>query len=103
LLWTWNGNSSLNVGGSIIYDNIRLRFTIQDTGIGIRREDMGKLFTDYTQLDAGANRKVEGTGLGLMIVKKLVEMMGGSVSVDTAGAAENKNCNNDLSAGNNLY
>jgi len=67
-------------GGSII---IRLRFKVQDTGIGIRQEDMEKLFSDYTQLASGADRKIEGTGLGLTIVKKLVEMMGGSVTVES--------------------
>jgi len=66
-------------GGDI--NNIRLRFTVRDTGIGIKQEDMGKLFSDYTQLASGANRKIEGTGLGLTIVKKLVEMMEGSVAV----------------------
>ena len=60
-----------------------LTFIISDTGIGIRREDMGKLFTSYIQLDIKANRKIEGTGLGLVITKNLVEMMGGNISVES--------------------
>jgi signal transduction histidine kinase len=60
-----------------------VRFTVRDTGIGIRSEDMGKLFSDYTQLDAKANRRIEGTGLGLAITKKLVEMMGGNIKVES--------------------
>jgi CheY-like chemotaxis protein len=58
-----------------------VRFTVRDTGIGIREEDISKLFSGYTQLDTRANRKIEGTGLGLEITKKLVEMMGGSITV----------------------
>ena len=61
--------------------DILVRFTVRDSGIGIRPEDMEKLFTKYTQLDTGTNRKTEGTGLGLSITKQLVEMMGGSISV----------------------
>jgi len=54
---------------------------VQDTGIGIREEDMGRLFSSYTQLDTGAKRKTEGTGLGLTIVKNLTEIMGGGITV----------------------
>ena len=60
-----------------------LRFAVQDTGVGIRREDIAKLFTSYTQLDTRANRKIEGTGLGLEITRKLVEMMGGTITVES--------------------
>ena len=66
--------------------NALVSFIVRDTGIGIRAEDTEKLFTSYTQLDIGANSKIEGTGLGLAITKKLVEMMGGSISVETAEA-----------------
>jgi len=60
-----------------------LRFEIKDTGTGIRYEDIGKLFSSYTQLEARANRKIEGTGLGLVITKNLAEMMGGSIAVES--------------------
>jgi len=60
-----------------------LRFTVRDTGIGIRQEDMGKLFSSYVQLDTKVNRKIEGTGLGLEITKNLVEMMGGGITVES--------------------
>jgi len=60
-----------------------LRFSVRDTGIGIRKEDIGKLFTDYTQLDTMSNRRIEGTGLGLEIARKLAEMMGGSIGVES--------------------
>jgi len=61
----------------------RLVFTVRDTGIGIRVEDIRKLFTSYAQLDTGAKRKAGGTGLGLAITKNLVEMMGGTISVES--------------------
>jgi CheY-like chemotaxis protein/HPt (histidine-containing phosphotransfer) domain-containing protein len=64
-------------------NEVLLRFGVRDTGIGIRKEDIAKLFSSYTQLDTRANRKIEGTGLGLEITKKLVEMMGGSITVES--------------------
>ena len=62
-------------------DTIWLTLQVRDTGRGIKPEDLGKLFDDYTQLDTKANRKLEGTGLGLPITKRLCELMDGSVSV----------------------
>jgi len=86
--YTRKGSVTLNVlcetipGGNAA-NNALICFTARDTGIGIRSEDIGKLFTGYTQLDIGTNRKIEGTGLGLMITKRLVEMMGGSIGVES--------------------
>ena len=60
---------------------VRLTIRVSDTGSGIRAEDVEKLFADYSQLDQLTNRTIEGTGLGLPITKKLVEMMGGTISV----------------------
>ncbi|MDR0442093.1 MAG: cache domain-containing protein [Treponema sp.] len=54
---------------------------VRDTGIGIKPENIGNLFDEYAQMDTKANRKIMGTGLGLPIVKKMVELMGGSISV----------------------
>jgi signal transduction histidine kinase/CheY-like chemotaxis protein len=86
--YTQKGTITLNmlceiIPGENAANNAFIRFTVQDTGIGIRTEDMGKLFTSYTQLDTDTNRKIEGTGLGLTITKRLVEMMGGSISVES--------------------
>jgi len=64
-------------------NEVLIRFGVRDTGIGIRKEDIFKLFSGYTQLDTRANRNIEGTGLGLEISKKLVEMMGGSIVVES--------------------
>ena len=56
---------------------------VSDTGVGIRKEDMNRLFSEYSQLDTRANRKIEGTGLGLAITKMLLDLMDGSVSVES--------------------
>jgi len=63
--------------------NLPVRFTVRDTGVGIREEDMDKLFNSYMQIDNETNRKIEGTGLGLIIAKTLAEMMGGSIKVES--------------------
>ncbi len=64
-------------------DEERLTFRVEDTGCGIRPEDLEKIFEDFRQVDAKRNRSVEGTGLGLAIVKHLVELMGGSIQVES--------------------
>jgi len=64
-------------------EDVWVTFYVKDTGIGIRYEDISKLFTDYNQLDTRANRNVGGTGLGLSITKKLVELMDGEISVES--------------------
>jgi PAS domain S-box-containing protein len=60
-----------------------LRIQVRDTGIGMRREDFGKLFIEFQQLDCGATRRYGGTGLGLALTKKIVEFQGGSIEVDS--------------------
>ncbi|MDY5774559.1 MAG: ATP-binding protein [Lachnospiraceae bacterium] len=60
-----------------------LVFRIEDTGIGIRKEDLTKIFEEFQQVDTKKNRKVEGTGLGLTISRRLVKLMKGNISVDS--------------------
>jgi len=58
---------------------------VVDTGIGIKPEDMDKLFETFRQIDTGLTRQYEGTGLGLSICKKLVEMLGGKIWAESEG------------------
>jgi PAS domain S-box-containing protein len=60
-----------------------LRFNVVDSGIGISREQMGRLFTPFEQADGTIARKYEGAGLGLSITKSIVELMGGEIRVDS--------------------
>jgi len=60
-------------------DEVEIEVT--DTGIGIREEDMGKLFKPFQQLDTGTARRYEGTGLGLSVCKKILDMLGGTIRV----------------------
>jgi signal transduction histidine kinase len=64
-------------------EEVCLVSSVTDTGIGIRPEDADKLFTDYGQVDIGTNRSVEGTGLGLSIARRIVEMMGGAITMES--------------------
>ena len=57
--------------------------SVRDTGKGIRKEDIDKLFTKFERLDVEKNSTIEGTGLGLAITKALVEMMGGKINVQS--------------------
>jgi signal transduction histidine kinase/CheY-like chemotaxis protein len=60
-----------------------LSFAVSDNGIGIAEEDLSKLFQPFVQLDSNLNRKYEGTGLGLVLVKQIAELHGGFVQVDS--------------------
>ncbi|MCL2244066.1 MAG: response regulator [Treponema sp.] len=74
-----NWNDIIAAGEDLIW----LSFSVRDTGIGIRPENMDRLFVEYAQMDLSANRKIEGTGLGLSITKMMTDLMGGCISVES--------------------
>jgi signal transduction histidine kinase/CheY-like chemotaxis protein len=63
---------------------IVLRFEVADTGVGIKQDDMGKLFGNFVRIDAKQNQGIEGTGLGLAISRRLCQLMGGDITVRSA-------------------
>jgi PAS domain S-box-containing protein len=60
---------------------VHYRLEVEDTGIGIEPEDLDRLFSEFRQLDTGASKQYQGTGLGLALTKRIVEAQGGSVDV----------------------
>ena len=81
--YTREGTVELGIVCAREDEAIRMTIRVQDSGIGIRPEDLGSLFVEYTQVDTESNRKIGGTGLGLPITKKLAEMMGGEITVES--------------------
>jgi signal transduction histidine kinase len=56
---------------------------VKDSGIGIKPQDLSRLFKEFEQIDSGTGRRYEGTGLGLALTRKLVEMQGGGITVES--------------------
>jgi CheY-like chemotaxis protein len=84
--FTKQGHISISYSRKLITSNTyEFRFAIADTGIGIDREHIDKLFQLFTQADASISRKFGGTGLGLAISKRLAEVMGGTIWVESRG------------------
>jgi two-component system, sensor histidine kinase and response regulator len=82
--FTSNGGVSIAVINRGLENNkIDLFFEIKDTGIGIGKESLNKLFKPFTQEDGSTTRKYGGTGLGLIISKQIIEMMGGDIGVNS--------------------
>jgi signal transduction histidine kinase/DNA-binding response OmpR family regulator/HPt (histidine-containing phosphotransfer) domain-containing protein len=81
--YTEKGSVKLSVYHFPQDEDVMLRFAVTDTGQGMKPEDQEHLFSEYSRFNAKANRSTEGTGLGLYITKKLVEMMDGAVMVES--------------------
>ncbi|MDE6747621.1 MAG: PocR ligand-binding domain-containing protein [Lachnospiraceae bacterium] len=82
--FTSRGKITLKVNyEKIADDEIELYVSVEDTGIGIKPENLDMLFKSFQQVDSKRNRNIEGTGLGLAITKQLLELMGGSVWVES--------------------
>lgn len=82
--YTKKGSVTLQAKGEKLENNrIRLQFSVIDTGMGIRKEDIKYLFDSFKRVDEKQNHAIEGTGLGLAISNQLVEMMGGKITVDS--------------------
>ena len=81
--YTEEGSVTLSVKGEAVSAGILLTVAVKDTGIGIHKEDLEKLFSGFQRLDLQHNRNIEGTGLGLTITRRLADMMGGVISVDS--------------------
>lgn len=64
-------------------ENMMLIISVKDTGIGIKKDDLDKLFDSFTRLDSVKNRNIEGTGLGLQITRQFIDMMGGTIEVSS--------------------
>lgn len=83
--YTREGSVKLEIGGrtGITDDRLNLEISVTDTGIGINKEDMSRLFDNFSRFDLSANRNIEGTGLGLAITHRLVTLMGGNIEVES--------------------
>lgn len=64
-------------------DSLRLILKVEDTGIGIRKENLNAIFDNYTRFDSGRNKHIEGTGLGMPIAKQFAKLMGGDITVES--------------------
>ena len=83
--YTQTGDITLSIWGSrgVGKEDYTLRVAVKDTGIGIKPEDMEKLFQSFQRLDEERNRNIEGTGLGMSIVQGLLSMMGSKLNVES--------------------
>ena len=82
--YTESGSVTLRVKNNGTSDgNVKLRFDVIDTGIGIKEEDLDKLFESFKRIEEKRNRHIEGTGLGISIVCKLLEMMDSKLEVES--------------------
>jgi two-component system, sensor histidine kinase and response regulator len=81
--FTERGHILLDLDGTVVGSDIDLTIRVQDTGIGIPSDKVDKIFAKFEQVDASSNRKYSGSGLGLTICRQLIELMAGSIKVES--------------------
>jgi len=79
--YTKEGQVRLSVDSVVDGSDVWLTITVADTGIGIKAENLQKIYDEYMQVDVNANRKIEGTGLGLSIARSLIQKMDGDINI----------------------
>jgi CheY-like chemotaxis protein len=84
------GGTSAHEPSTMNYERIEdwVEIAVEDTGIGIKAEDMPKLFQEFTQLDSSLAKRHQGTGLGLALTKRLVELHGGQIRAESPGEGQ---------------
>ncbi|MGE0407884.1 MAG: response regulator [Amphiplicatus sp.] len=81
--FTESGQILIEVGGEIADGKARLRLSVEDTGVGIAPDQIGRMFEKFEQADSSTTRRYAGTGLGLAISKSIVSMMGGEIGAES--------------------
>ena len=81
--YTEVGKIKLTIRGEVVSNFVNLHFKVGDTGYGIKKEDYDKLFEKFSRLDDATKNSIEGTGLGMVITKKYVDLMGGKIWFDS--------------------
>ncbi len=81
--YTHKGSVTLRIEGSTIEGKAILDFSVEDTGIGIKEEDIAKLFREFERIEEMRNRNIEGTGLGMSIATQLLNLMGSKLYVES--------------------
>ena len=77
------GHVTIGIDGSVTQGKAHIKFCISDTGIGIPKDKIKQIFSEFEQVDSASNRKFEGTGLGLAISSRLIKLMGSEIEVSS--------------------
>ncbi len=81
--YTHEGSVELRIDGQVEEEQVRLECSVTDTGIGIKEEDLPKLFAEFERIEEQKNQMIEGTGLGMSITAKLLNLMGSKLQVES--------------------